>query len=87
MRNCHDVSLLFPITPAKVFFLFKNLNLNGANENILKYKKILIGESKMEQKQSLEDDSTPENWNFLNGNNVEGQNHSKHTIDVLMSSN
>ena len=56
-------------------------------KTFLNIKKSLIGESKMEQKQSLEDDSTPENGDFLNGKNVEGQNHSKHTIDVLMSSN
>ena len=56
-------------------------------KTFLNIKKSLIGESKMEQKQSLEDDSTPENGDFLSGKNVEGQNHSKHTIDVLMSSN
>ena len=56
-------------------------------KTFLNIKKSLIGESKMEQKQSLEDDSTPKKGDFLNGKNVEGQNHSKHTIDVLMSSN
>ena len=56
-------------------------------KTFLNIKKSLIGESKMEQKQSLEDDSTPKKGDFLNGKNVKGQNHSKHTIDVLMSSN